>query len=292
MSAFVDLRGKIAVVTGGASGIGKGIAQRLMVRGMEVVIADVETIALARTAAEIGATGVRVDVRDSDSVAALAQAVVAQHGTVHVVCNNAGVGPLAPLCELTLADWKWVLDVNLWGVIYGVHHFLPILLGNSDGGHIVNTASGSGLATFPGLGTYSVSKYGVAALTEVLAQELAQMDARVGATLLCPGAVRTQMNRSMRNRPAELANSALADVDMEAGNRFVDNVRVAMKSTMRMIDPTEVGDIVIEAMARGDLYAITHPETYPHVRGRLDAIEAAFAHAKARLEASSQTADG
>jgi NAD(P)-dependent dehydrogenase (short-subunit alcohol dehydrogenase family) len=169
MSGLPDLQGKVAVVTGGASGIGKGIASQLIASGMRVVIADIEQDALRRTASELGATAIVTDVSDAGSVHALADAVVAELGTVHVVCNNAGVGPLAPIAELTMADWDWVLGVNLYGVIHGVQAFLPILAANPDGGHIVNTASMAGLVAPPRMAAYCVSKFGVVALTEVLA---------------------------------------------------------------------------------------------------------------------------
>ena len=173
MSGLPELSGKVAVVTGGASGIGKGIATQLAAEGMRVIIADIERDALDKTAGEIGATGVPVDVSDLDSVKALARTAQELYGTVHVVCNNAGIGPMAAIKDLTMDDWHWILGVNLYGVIHGVHAFLPILRANPGGGHIVNTASMAGLAAPPRIGSYAVAKYGVVALTEVLAAELA-----------------------------------------------------------------------------------------------------------------------
>jgi NAD(P)-dependent dehydrogenase (short-subunit alcohol dehydrogenase family) len=181
MSALPDLRGKVAVVTGGASGIGRGIAQQLIAEGMRVVIADIEQDALLRTAAEIGAAGLPVDVGDLGSVQALARSAVGRYGAVHVICNNAGVGPMARIADLTMSDWHWMIGVNLYGVIHGVQTFLPILQANPDGGHIVNTASMAGLVAPPRLGAYSVTKFGVVALTEVLAAELGQAGSRVAA---------------------------------------------------------------------------------------------------------------
>src|SRR5215207_2645109 len=141
-----DLRGKVAVVTGGASGIGKAMAARFAAEGMSVVIADVEEPALAAAADELGVVGVRTDVSDAASVQALADAAVAQLGTVHLLCNNAGVGGGGRIRDLTLDDWRWIVDVNLWGVIHGIHSFLPLLLANDDGGHIVNTSALAGLS--------------------------------------------------------------------------------------------------------------------------------------------------
>ena len=154
---------------------------------MIVVIADIEDTALQQAAEQLGATGVRTDVRDPASVQALADATVDRYGAVHVVVNNAGVGPMAPIAALELSDWQWLLEVNLWGVIHGVHTFLPLLKQNPDGGHIVNTASIGGLVTGPGMGAYNVSKFGIVALTEVLTTELSAEGSAVGASVLLPG---------------------------------------------------------------------------------------------------------
>ena len=267
MSRLEQLSGKVAVVTGGASGIGKGIAQRLIARGMQVVIADIEQGALDRTAAEIGAAAVRTDVSDFESVQALASEVQRRFGAVHVVCNNAGVGSMARIADMTVKDWRWMVGVNLWGVIHGVTAFLPLLKANPDGGHIVNTASVGGLATMPGLGPYAVTKFGVVALSETLAQELAEDGAKVGVTVLCPGPVRTNIKASSRNRPAALAGGGLTDVDLETSE---------FGARSRWIDPEDAGEIVALAIQRGDLYAFTHPEMGPRVEERHQAIARAF----------------
>jgi NAD(P)-dependent dehydrogenase (short-subunit alcohol dehydrogenase family) len=266
VSGLPDLSGKVAVVTGGASGIGKGIATRLAAEGAQVIIADIQRDALDATAAELGVTGVRVDVSDAASVAALARAVVDMFGTVHVVCNNAGIGPAAPIADLTLDDWHWILGVNLWGVINGVHAFLPILKRNPDGGHIVNTASMAGLVAPTRIGSYAVAKYGVVALTEVLAMELAEEGSRVGASVLCPGTVHTNIGTSSRNRPDDLPDAGLKDIVLE----LEDNPQ------HRWINPDEAGAVVVRAIKRGDLYALTHPDWYPMVAARHAAIAEAF----------------
>ena len=152
MSGLADLQGKVAVVTGGASGIGKGIAGALLGEGMQVVIADVEKPVLEATAAELGAVGIHTDVGDAASVQALADETLERFGAVHVVCNNAGVGPVGWMADTTLDDWRWLIDVNLWGVIHGVTTFLPILERNAEGGRIVNTGSLAGLVPTPGSG--------------------------------------------------------------------------------------------------------------------------------------------
>jgi NAD(P)-dependent dehydrogenase (short-subunit alcohol dehydrogenase family) len=263
---LTDFRGKTAVVTGGASGMGKGIAQCLIDEGMRVFIADVEEGALERTADEIGAIGITTDVSDLESVQALAARVRAQGGTIHLLCNNAGVGPLGRIADLSIDDWRWVLNVNLWGVIHGVQTFLPILRANADGGYILNTASIGGLVTMPGLGPYAVSKYGVVALSETLAQELAEEKAPVGVTVLCPGPTRTNIKSSTRNRPRSSgAAGGLVDIDLE-------NTEFGV--SQRWIEPRDVGRIAIDAMRRGQLYAYTHPEQLSAVETRFAAIMA------------------
>lgn len=270
MSSFQDFVSKVAIVTGGASGIGKGIAARLVAEGMQVVIADIEQTALDAAAAEIGAVGIRTDVSSLDSVEALADAVQRRFGAVHVVCNNAGIGSVASIADMKIADWKWILGVNLFGVIHGVQVFLPMLRANPGGGHIVNTASTSGFIPMATLGGYTVSKYAVTALTETLALELAADGAKVGVTLLCPGPVRTNIKASTRNRPAALAGG-LADMDLEGSPDAAQ---------LSWLDPAEVGEIVVRAMRRGDLYAITHPDMAPMVAARHRLIAEAFRTAK------------
>jgi NAD(P)-dependent dehydrogenase (short-subunit alcohol dehydrogenase family) len=268
MRGFRDFAGRTAVVTGGASGIGRGLAERFRREGMNVVIADVEQTRLERTAADIGAWPVRTDVSDAASVQALADATVERFGAVHIVCNNAGVGPFGRIKDLTLDDWRWIVGVNLWGVIHGVRSFLPLLLANEDGGWMVNTASMGGLASFPGLGAYATTKFGVTALTETLAMELEQDGAKVGATLLCPGPVRTDLGKSTRNRPAGLEAGALADMDLDQLPQYRD--------TLPWKDPADVAEVVVEAIGEGRMYAITHPMQAERVESRAARLLAAF----------------
>ena len=275
MSGLPDLAGKVAVVTGGASGIGKGIAAQLVAEGARVVIADIQRDAMETAAAEIGAAGVLTDVSDPASVDALAAAVLDRYGAVHVICNNAGIGPLAPVADLTLDDWRWMIGVNLWGVIHGVHTFLPILKRNRDGGHIVNTASMAGLVAGPRLGAYAAAKYGVVGLSEVLAAELAADNSRVGVSVLCPGTVHTNIGTSSRNRPADLPDAGFKDIDIE----LEDNPRY------RWIYPADAGAVVVRAIKRGDLYALTHPDWYPMVAARHEAIAEAFREQEALRKA-------
>jgi len=274
MGGLADLDGKVAVVTGGASGIGLGIARRLAAAGARIVIADVEAAALDAAAQELGAVGVQTDVRHRASVQALADTAVERFGTVNVVVNNAGVGPFGRIADLTEADWRWIVDVNLWGVIHGVSVFLPILQTAPGGGHIVNTASMAGLRPGPNLGAYTVTKYGVVALTETLAIELEQDGSRVGVTVLCPGPVHTNIGSSTRNRPPGL-EGALADAELQ------------MTEGRSWMEPDEVGDITVGAIRSGDLYAVTHPAMFPPVQQRFERITKAFERAKARTSGSS-----
>ena len=197
-----------------------------------------------------------------------ADAAVERFGTVNVVVNNAGVGPFGRIADLTEADWRWIIDVNLWGVVHGVGVFLPILQSAPGGGHIVNTASMAGLRPGPNLGAYSVTKYGVVSLTETLFVELGQDGSQVGVTVLCPGPVHTNIGTSTRNRPPGLEGS-LEDAELQ------------MVEGRSWMEPDQVGDIVVAAIRENHLYAITHPAMYPPVQERHDRIAAAFERARA-----------
>jgi len=273
MTRIQDVTGMVAVVTGGASGIGKGIAQRLVERGARVVIADIEEGALHAAAEEIGAEGFVTDVSDAASVQSLADHVVDRFGKVNLVFNNAGVGPESPIAGMTLADWKWIIDVNLWGVIHGVHAFLPLLKRSGEPGYIVNTSSMGGfVADMPGLGAYATTKFAVMGLTEAVAAELEREGSQVGAAVLAPGTVRTNIAQSLRTRPP----------GAEAGNFTQNDISEREEMTkLRWLEPTDVGDIVLEALSRGETYIVTHPEWYPMVAGRAAGIEAAFTAASA-----------
>jgi NAD(P)-dependent dehydrogenase (short-subunit alcohol dehydrogenase family) len=262
-----EIVGAVAVVTGGAAGIGRGIAEQLLAEHATVVIADIERQALDATATAIGATPVAADVSDPSSVRALAEAVTGRFGRVDIVVNNAGVGPQGRISDLTLSDWRWLLGVNLGGVINGIDAFLPHLRANPRGGHIVNTASMSAFSPLPGLGAYAASKAAVCALSEALAAELAEDGLAIGVTILAPGSVRTNIAHSLRNRPAELAG-ALTDVDFQADP---GPTRGAV-----WLSPAEVGRITTRAIRNNDLYAITHPGLWGRVEARHQALRAAF----------------
>lgn len=246
-----ELRGKTAVVTGGASGIGLALGEAFIDRGMNVVLADIEAGPLQDAADRLGAFGVPTDVSDEASVAALRDAAIERFGRVNVLCNNAGVGGGGPMEEIPLATWKWTLGVNLWGVIHGVHHFLPHLLSHGDG-HIVNTGSIAGILSFPQMGPYNVSKHAVVTLTETLYQELVQSGSTVGVTALCPGFVNTRIIESERNRPEQL-REPLAEDDPER-----EQIRAVVSDLYkRTKPPAEVAQLVVEAILQGQLYCFT-----------------------------------
>jgi NAD(P)-dependent dehydrogenase (short-subunit alcohol dehydrogenase family) len=260
------LAGRTAVVTGGASGIGRALAAAFVAADMHVVIADVEEAPLAATAAELGVVGIRTDVADAASVADLAQATAERFGTVHVLCNNAGVGGGGRIRDLTLNDWRWVVDVNLWGVIHGLHAFLPHLLANPDGGHVVNTASVAGLVAGPGIGPYNAAKSAVVAISETLAAELAEDGSSVGVSVLCPGYVRTNIASSQRNRPAELRNPEKKTGARSANRQIVDTIAASG------IEPSVVADQVLDAIRTDRFWVLTHPEYAELVVERADGI--------------------
>lgn len=247
--------GRVAVVTGAASGIGFGLAERFAAEGMRVVLADVEEPALAEAAAKLTAQGatvlaVRTDVADAHEVEALRDEAVRAFGAVHVLCNNAGVGgPHDPLWLVSPGDWEWVLGVNLGGVINGIRAFMPVLL-EQDAGHIVNTASVFGV--FAGaLGPYGISKHAIVALSETLYFQLQAQDARVGVSVLCPGAVRTRFGTSARNRQARYgASTVSADSVRDAAEQF-DRLSAAGA------DPAEVAALVVDGIRDGRFYILT-----------------------------------
>ena len=216
-----DFRDRVAVVTGAASGIGLALAERFAAEGMKVVMADIEKAALETAAGGLtrrGATvlATRVDVACPEDVERLAEETYRAFGAAHVVCNNAGVAVIGAVHEHTLADWQWVLNVNLWGVIHGVRTFLPRMLAGGDEGRIVNTASMAGLTTAPFMSVYDVTKHGVVALSESMFKELALTGAPVGVSVVCPGLIDTNIMRSARNRPEDLAETGKTGAAAEA----------------------------------------------------------------------------
>jgi len=273
MRSIQQLAGGVAVVTGGASGIGRALAERLLAHGMRVVIADVEPAALAAAATQTGALGILTDVTAPESVQALADEVMGRYGGVQLFCSNAGVASVGRLADMAPADWSWLLGVNLWGAIHGIRAFLPLLKANAGGGDFIFTASEAGFRVNPGLGGYTVGKFALVALAETLALELHEEGSPVRVTLLCPGPVRTRLGSSQRNRPPQ-PGGALLDRDLEA---------TPAGRSLRWIDPQVAVDALLQALEHGEFYAFTHPELGSLVLERHGRIAAALRDAARRI---------
>lgn len=267
-----NFAGKTAVITGAASGIGRAMADRFAAAGMKIVLADVEAKTLKGVERAMNAAGhdvyaVRTDVSKASSVAALARKTFEHYGAVHVLCNNAGIVPperYKPVWESSLEDWKWVLDVNLWGVIYGIHHFLPHMLAHGEEGHIVNTASIAGLISGSGSAAYSVSKHGVVRLTEAIYSSLREGREKIGATVLCPGVVATGIYNSERNRPGAKPAERVA-----VSTEYHKIARALYQTSMK---PDQVAEQVFQAIRDRKLYAVTTSAFDDAIRERMDAI--------------------
>jgi NAD(P)-dependent dehydrogenase (short-subunit alcohol dehydrogenase family) len=249
------LKGRVAVVTGAASGIGLALCERFAAEGMTVVMADVEPAALEAAAAAVRAKApavlaVRVDVARAEDVERLAHETYAAFGAAHVVCNNAGVAVIGAVHEHSLADWQWVMGVNLWGVIHGVRAFVPRMLAGGDEGHLVNTASMAGLTTAPYMSVYDVTKHGVVALSESMYKEFEATGAPLGVSVVCPGLIDTNIMRSARNRPAELADEGKAGPAAQAfGQALGDRLTTGYP-------PSEVADQVVRGIRAGRFYVV------------------------------------
>jgi NAD(P)-dependent dehydrogenase (short-subunit alcohol dehydrogenase family) len=259
----VELRGRTAVVTGGASGIGRALILRFARDGANVVVADVDEPGMASVAGEAQALGVkavavRTDVSERSDVEALAARAFEVFGAVHVLCNNAGVAAWGGIESATHRDWQWVLGVNLWGVIHGVEAFVPRMIARGEPGHIVNTASMAGLIASKGLGVYNTSKYAVVGLSETLAKDLRPY--RIGVSVLCPLGVQTRIRDSERNRPAALRNERAEPV-------------TPVELIGRSLAPDAVTDMVLTAIHANELYVITHEESLEPLRRRFERIE-------------------
>lgn len=273
-----ELKGKVAVVTGGGSGIGAALARALAADGMTVVTADVDAAAAEEVAAGIRSAGGRalgaaVDVRERASLEALAERTYAELGACHLLCNNAGVLVFRPLAETTERDFTWLFGVNVFGVIHGVAAFLPRMRAQGGEAHIVNTASMAGLVAVGGIpvGAYTASKFAVVGYSEMLRQELAPEG--IGVTVLCPGGVATRIGESERGRPAELRDAVAPPT------------QATQEGGEGMIAPEDVARVVVDAIRADAPYAITHPDWWPLVEGRCGGLRDAFASAQAAASA-------
>jgi NAD(P)-dependent dehydrogenase (short-subunit alcohol dehydrogenase family) len=266
-----DLTGKVAVVTGAASGIGRATTEALAAQGMKVVLADIEQGALDATVAELEAAGHEVlgvvcDVSDSEAVEALAARTVERFGAVHLVHLNAGVAAGGPAWTLSEKDWAWVLGVNLWGVIHGVRAFVPRMLEQGEPGHVVATASMAGLMSSAFMAAYNVSKHGVVTLCETLKRDLAMTGAPIGVSVLCPGWVNTGIGDSGRNRPVELRNADGPNL-LESGD--VSPLKAVLENGL---PPAAVADLVVDAVKADRFYILTHDDWRASVEQRMGDI--------------------
>ncbi len=269
-----EFRDKVAVVTGAASGIGRGLAERFAAEGMKVVLADIERGALATTESEMKAKGATVlavptDVSKGGDVEALARKTIDTFGAVHIVCNNAGVAVGGLSWERTVADWEWVLGVNLWGVIHGIRVFVPIMLAQDTEGHIVNVASTAGLLSNPGIPIYNVTKHGIVTLSEIMHHELALAGAKIKVSVLCPLWVNTRIADSDRNRPAALLNDPAVPA--------VPPGMAVLEQTFRQLlasgqSPEEVAEHVLNAIREEKFYVFPDPQIKNGVRTRMEDI--------------------
>ena len=273
-TGLASLVGRVAVITGGASGIGRALALALAREGADVAVADVDEAGMAETVAAVEALGrsglaIRTDVADRASVLALADRVEVRFGAVDVLCNNAGVVVHGGLERATHQDWAWVMGVNLWGVVHGLEAFLPRMIARGAGGHVVNTASMAGLIASQGLGVYNTTKYAVVGLSETLAKDLRPYG--IGVSVLCPMGVDTRIRDAARNRPPALRNPPGA---VPAGE---------VPLMGRTLDPETVAAQTVLAIRTGALYVITHEEALEPIRRRFRRLEEAITITRPRV---------
>ena len=276
-----DFKNKVAVITGAASGIGRGIANRAVKEGMKVVLADIEVEALSQAEKELKSSGgtvlpVLTDVSKAEDVEKLAKKTIDAFGEVHLLCNNAGTAPYGMTWECSLSDWKWIMDVNLWGVIHGIRTFIPIMLQQDTECHIVNTASLSGLmANEIGQGMYIATKYGVVGLTEIIAKELSLLKSKIKVHALCPGMVKTRIIDCERNRPAELYKDPSEIIPHPEFEQLGEMYAQLLESGLTS---DKAGDIVFQAIKDEVFYILTDTSLIFRrmVKNRMEGILEAF----------------
>jgi NAD(P)-dependent dehydrogenase (short-subunit alcohol dehydrogenase family) len=268
-----ELRDKVAFITGGASGLGLGMAKAFGREGMKVVISDIEEAALARAVQElrdsqVKAEGVICDVASRGALREAALKAIAAFGKVHVVCNNAGVAVGGPMGQVAERDWDWVVEVNLMGVVYGTEVFAPLIESHGEGGHFVNTASMAGMLGIPNVEPYCATKFAVVAMSEGWAAQLAAKN--IGVSVLCPGFVQTRIHESFRNKQSRYGGPDSVQVGL--GETRAQTA--AMVNAGIPVEP--VANRVVEAIKDNDLYVFTHPEFRAAVQARFDRIMAGF----------------
>jgi NAD(P)-dependent dehydrogenase (short-subunit alcohol dehydrogenase family) len=270
---MAELDGKVAVVTGAASGIGRALAERFARERMKVVLADIEEGPLAVTREALAKSGaeviaVRTDVSRGEEVEALAERTFEAFGTAHVVCNNAGVGVGGSAWQIEPADWNWILGVNLWGVVHGIRAFVPRMIEQEEG-HVVNTASVAGLVSAPGMSAYSATKQAVIAVSECLHHDLTiATGGKVRVSVLCPGWVKTNIADSERNRPPSSDERAA-----RARSLRDRRIRESMRATIAAgIPPEEVAESVLRAIVENRFWILTHPRSLDAVEARMRGI--------------------
>ena len=276
-----ELKGKSAFVTGGASGIGLALGRAFAEADMKVMLADIERGALDAALKELSdfgpnVRGVACDVADPDGVERAAQAAHAAFGNVHVVCNNAGVAAGGGIDNISLGNWRWVIDVNLMGVLHGIRSFLPRMRAHGEGGHIVNTAAMAGMNAGLGFSPYVASKFAVVAMSEGLAVQLKPHG--IGVSVLCPSFVHSGIGESGRNRPARYGQAPALDPASPAGMMVAEIARRLQSG----LDPTEVATRVLSAIRENELYVFTHPNMRQEVDERFAAIQTAMDKVTAR----------
>ncbi|MFC2037632.1 SDR family NAD(P)-dependent oxidoreductase [Chloroflexota bacterium] len=269
-----EFEGKVAVITGAASGIGFGIAERCAQEGMNVVLAGINQENLVRAQRALARTGattlcVQADVSKRGDIEMLASETLDAFGAVHLLVNNVGVATGTSVWECTCSDWEWVMGANLWGVIYGLQAFVPIMLAQDCDCHIVNTSSIAGLLSYHPCATYQVTKHAVVALSEHLYYSLMARNAKVKASVLCPGWVRTKIMSCERNRPAELQDEASDAPVSPAVQAVFQGMHQAVEAGM---SPALVADKLFAAIRNEQFYVLTHPEYNPAIRARMESI--------------------
>lgn len=268
-----EFKDKVAVITGGASGIGRAIAERCATEGINIILADIEENALATAKSELEAIGasvlaVQTDVSKAEDIETLANKTIDAYGEVHLLFNNAGVGTPGTVWELSLGDWKWVLGVNLWGVIHGIRAFTPLMLKQDNECHIVNTSSIAGLDCYPYMSPYGVSKFGIVSLSESLHHELEDLGSKIKVSVLCPGFVKTRLTEADRNRPVGSMESP--GIVSEKALETIQRMDSAIEE--RGISSEKVAEVVFKAIEEERFYIITHKDSFADIEKRMNNI--------------------